>query len=63
MLFLQCGECGFRSAPGSINVGDPCPQCVQRGDGGRLTEFDSPPKWFGERRPFAWLKTRVRGLS
>ena len=63
MLFLQCGECGFRSAPGWINVGDPCPRCVQRGDAGRVTEADAAPESFRERKPFSWLKAQVRGLS
>ena len=31
MLFLQCGECGFRTVPGTFELGDPCPRCVHRG--------------------------------
>ena len=63
MLFLQCGECGFRTAPGSISVGDPCPRCVHRGDAGRLSEADPAPESFRERKSFSWLKAQVRGLS
>ena len=63
MLFLQCGEYGFETAPASISVGDPCPQCVQRGDSGRLTEEDAAPESFRERKPFSWARARVRGLS
>ena len=32
MLFLQCGECGFRTAPGTLELGGPVPEmCPSRG--------------------------------
>ena len=34
----------FRSAPGSINIGDPCPRCVPAGDPDRVTEADAAPE-------------------
>ena len=37
MLFLQCGECGFKTVPGTLEFGAPCPRCVSRGDRGQLT--------------------------
>ena len=59
MLFLQCGECGFRTAPGTLELGAPCPRCVRKGDGGRLTEDSPRPGSPGERRWLVWRKGRV----
>ena len=59
MLFLQCGECGFRTVPGSLELGDPCPRCARRGDSGRLTGEELHPPSPGARRYFVWRKGRV----
>ena len=59
MLFLQCGECGFRTVPGTLELGAPCPRCVRKGDGGRLIEDDRRPGSPGERRWLVWRKGRV----
>ena len=59
MLFLQCGECGFRTAPGTLEVGASCPRCVRRGGGGRMIEENRHPASSGERRRTAWSKGRV----
>ena len=58
MLFLQCGECGFKTVPGTLEFGAPCPRCVSRGDRGRLTADDPRPTIPGARRWWIWRKSR-----
>ena len=59
MLFLQCGECGFRTVPGTLELGEPCPRCVRRGDSGRLTGEEPHPPSASARRYLVWRKSQV----
>jgi len=60
MLFLQCAECGFRTVPGTLELGGLCPRCVRRGGSGRLaTGGESRAPSRSARRYLVWRKGRV----